>query len=253
LSGSASRPARISYISASVEGALSIQSLLTGISGEATGQIAAYEYLCLAYVLADRYTSSEEHRRIQHQYVMDMAEEGARRFASPMGLEASVALDGLGKQIDQSWRSYRRVRSGNRDSSELVREFVSHLTAAHTPLDEGRLAELVQSALLILPLGELIEECANLNWERTSPMSTEVHWPESPNSFADRVTSTRLSKLAPFRDSDPVLENFILNHGPLHRSKVRRLDEAQRQQYYSEMVRELRERIGVWMWDHRRG
>jgi hypothetical protein len=76
-------------------------------------------------------------------------------------------------------------------------------------------------------------------------------WPERPEAFAARVTDIRLSKLAPYRDSDPVLENFVLNHGPLHRSKIRKLSHEERRYYYEEMIRELRDRLGIWMWKNR--
>jgi hypothetical protein len=159
------RAARHEYIAASVEGSLSVRSFVTGTCGEAFGRIAAYEYLCLAYVLADRYTSSEKHRPLQHDFVMQMANEAAERIADATRDESGRSLEQLERQIDLNWRNYRRVRSGNRDSSELVREFVSHLIDSSPQLDDEQLAELVQRSLLTLPLGELIEECEELGFE----------------------------------------------------------------------------------------
>jgi hypothetical protein len=158
------RPVRDLYIEASIDDALSIRSFLTLTCANIVGLTAAYEYLCLAYVLADRYTNSEEHRRLQHDNVMRMAEDAARRFATTIGDDPSEVIAGLERQIDLSWRCYRRVRTGNRDSSELAREFVSHLTDG-IPVDEEALAEFVQDSLLALPIGELIEECEQFGFD----------------------------------------------------------------------------------------
>ena len=72
---------------------------MAATSGEATGLTAAYEYLCLAYVVADRYTSSEEHRRVQYNYVMVMAEEAATGLAASTGSDKLEGLNRLERHL----------------------------------------------------------------------------------------------------------------------------------------------------------